>query len=316
MTVEHEPNERDTASAVEYTVPAGESFVIDGVALGSGIVGFMVDTAIDSTDDASASLSNGGDSSDDDPASQGVREGLLRARERQRIRLDGEDVVDDFEAYRPIAQFIASKYCRGENSRGNQFHDDVRQVADIALVYTIGKYDATKGAMNTILYHTVHGKIQNFFRDNTWTVRPSRRGREAYARVGQLDNIPSDREGRERYAEAHSLTMEELEHAFTTARIKDVFSLDMPINESGESLEIPSEEYGFEEAEMDTIIQKLYLIQPTTKGALLLLKMGFSYKEIEGMVGVKSRTLRERVERLSDLLSQQLQGSDDTGSDI
>jgi hypothetical protein len=221
MTVEHEPNERDTASAVEYTVPAGESFVIDGVALGSGIVAFMVGTAIDSTEDVSASMSNG--DSSDDPANQGVREGLLRARERQRIRLDGEDVVDDFDTYRPIAQFIASKYCRGENSRGNQFHDDVRQVADIALVDTIGNYDPTKGAMNTILYHTVDGKIRNFFRDSTWTVRPSSRGRVAYARVGQLDNIPSDREGRERYAEAHSLTMEELEHAFTTARIKDVF---------------------------------------------------------------------------------------------
>src|SRR4051812_49314548 len=95
-----------------------------------------------------------------------------RAREDARLfaryrRTGDTDARDALVArYLPLARRLARRYEGGDN------HDDLVQVASIALLQAIDRFDPTRGhAFSSFAVPTIVGALKRYFRDHAWTVR-------------------------------------------------------------------------------------------------------------------------------------------------
>ena len=100
---------------------------------------------------------------------------LFRALQPQPDRQSAQRIVDQIvELYLPLADGIARRY----RNKGVEV-DDLVQVARLALVKAVTRYDVdTGGAFAAFAVPTISGEIKRYFRDHGWMVRPSRRVQE------------------------------------------------------------------------------------------------------------------------------------------
>lgn len=99
------------------------------------------------------------------------------------------------ERFLPLARSLARRYeCPGEPL------DDLIQVASLALVKAIDRFDPARGtAFSSYAVPTIVGELKRHYRDHTWAVRPPRSLQELTLRVesastrlcGELDRAPS-----------------------------------------------------------------------------------------------------------------------------
>src|SRR5262249_34552605 len=74
----------------------------------------------------------------------------------------------------PLADHIASRFAgRGEAQ------DDLLQVARLALMNAVDRYDRAKGHFVSFAVPTILGELRKYFRDNTWGMHVPRRYQEA-----------------------------------------------------------------------------------------------------------------------------------------
>src|SRR3954454_11141423 len=100
-----------------------------------------------------------------------ARRALEDARLFQRYRRGGDkDARDALVArYLPLARRLAGRYESHDNS------DDLVQVASIALLKAIERFDHTRGyAFSSFAVPTIVGELKRYFRDHAWTVRVPR----------------------------------------------------------------------------------------------------------------------------------------------
>lgn len=154
------------------------------------------------------------------------------------------------EEYLYLAQAVARRFV----GRGVEYEDLV-QVASIALLHAIERFDASKGlAFTTFAMPTLTGEVRNHLRDKSRLVRLPRRGSELLPRIARereafwQDNMrePSVTELAERIGVAADDVIDAMEMQRTT----QAMSLDMPATEDGLTLEGL---LGEEEAEYDRI---------------------------------------------------------------
>jgi RNA polymerase sigma-B factor len=98
----------------------------------------------------------------------------------------------------PLAKSVARRFA----GRGAEI-DDLRQVALLALVEAVDRFDPTRGlAFSTFAVPTVLGALKRYLRDRAWSIRPPRRLQERYLAVSavietltnELGRRPSDEE--------------------------------------------------------------------------------------------------------------------------
>jgi RNA polymerase sigma-B factor len=83
------------------------------------------------------------------------------------------------ERFLPLARSLARRY-----ERSGEPLDDLVQVASLALVHAIDRFDATHGhAFSSFAVPTIIGALKRHFRDRTWIVRPPRRVQDLTLRV-------------------------------------------------------------------------------------------------------------------------------------
>jgi RNA polymerase sigma-B factor len=114
-------------------------------------------------------------SSDDRPSEADV-DTLFRRYARSRRRRDRNALV---EAHTGFAYHIANRF----RSRGLA-DEDIRQVALLALVKAIDRFDPDHGAAFTSFAgRTIEGEIKRHFRDTAWSVRVPRSTKELHLSV-------------------------------------------------------------------------------------------------------------------------------------
>lgn len=74
----------------------------------------------------------------------------------------------------PIAESVAARY----RHRGAE-HEDLMQVARLALVKSVDRYDPRRGnGFVSFAVPTITGEVKRYFRDQCWGIRPTRRIQE------------------------------------------------------------------------------------------------------------------------------------------
>jgi RNA polymerase sigma-B factor len=75
-----------------------------------------------------------------------------------------------FERFLPLARGLARRY-----QRGAEPHDDLAQVASIALLGAIDRFDPERGReFTTFAVPTIAGELKRYYRDHCWAMKVSR----------------------------------------------------------------------------------------------------------------------------------------------
>jgi RNA polymerase sigma-B factor len=226
------------------------------------------------------------------------------------------------ERFLPLARSLARRY-----QRGSEPLDDLVQVASIALVKAIDRYDPARGyAFSSFAVPTIAGELKRHFRDHTWMVRPPRGIQELTLRVEgslarltqQLDRSPTTSE----LAAAVGVSDEQILEAMQARSARGALSLHAPQGEPGDatSLEdtLGAEDPDIERAEQRAEIDRL--LQSVSPRARAMLRMRFeddmTQAEIGAVIGISqmqvSRILRQTVAKLREVSDEGEAGGPDT----
>jgi RNA polymerase sigma-B factor len=215
------------------------------------------------------------------------------------------------ERFLPLARSLARRY-----QRSGEPLEDLIQVASVALVKAIDRYDPARGcAFSSFAVPTITGELKRHFRDLTWTVRPPRDVQELTLRVEtalirltqQLDRSPTTHE----LATAAGLDEEQVLEALQARSGRSGLSLQAPQGEAGDATTL-EDTLGVEDpdiARAETRAELHELMKTISPRAREVLRLRFeedmTQAEIGAVFGVSqmqiSRILRQTITQLRDV---------------
>jgi RNA polymerase sigma-B factor len=212
----------------------------------------------------------------------------------------------------PFARSLAARY-----GYSNEPLDDLTQVASLALLKAIDRFDPERGVnFTSFAAPTILGELKRYFRDVSWAVHVNRglqelslavaRKREALAK--ELGRSPSIRE----VAAAIGCSVEDaIEASQVTLAAHDARSLDVPLtSEDGEGAtlgeRIAADDSGYDlVADREAISHVWDGLSGVEREVMRLrLTTGMTQSEIAGEIGYSqmhvSRLLRRVIDRLEE----------------
>lgn len=158
---------------------------------------------------------------------------LLRQYAKERSVLLRNQIV---EAYLYIASIIASKF----SGRGVDY-DDLYQVASLALVKAVDRFDVTKGVkFASFATPTMTGEVKNYFRDRSRTIKVPRRSGELIQQLEQAKSVLEQDLLRsptvDELADYCGIPIEDVLEAYEMAHAVRPASLDATLEEDDASL--------------------------------------------------------------------------------
>lgn len=212
------------------------------------------------------------------------------------------------ERFMPLARSLARRY-----QRSGEPLEDLVQVAAVALVKAIDRYDPARGyAFSSFAVPTIAGELKRYFRDHSWTVRPPRDLQELTLRVEtaltrltqQLDRSPTTQE----LATAAGLNDEQVLEALQARRGRSAVSLQTPQGDPSDAMTlgdtIGAEDPEIERAEQRAALDDLLKTVPARAREMVRLRFeeDMTQAEIGALFGVSqmqvSRILRQTLEQL------------------
>jgi RNA polymerase sigma-B factor len=215
------------------------------------------------------------------------------------------------EYYLPVAQAVAHRF----SGRGVPY-DDLFQVASLALLGALERFDPSQGAqLPTFAVRSLTGAVRNYFRDKAGALRLPRPGVELYARVRETARRLSLELGREpsisQIAQALEVRADDILDALEMNR--PALSLDASAGQAEDGAEALSrlgqEDPAFAALETrDQLQSALALLTPQERRLLTLRALqGRSQREAAQELGVNqmrvSRMERGVYAKLRDILN-------------
>lgn len=190
---------------------------------------------------------------------------LLEAYSRTKDQAIRNDLAEE---YLYLAQAVARRF----TGRGVDLEDLV-QVASIALLHAIERFDYDKGlAFTTFAMPTLTGEVRNYLRDKSRLVRLPRRGSELLPRIARTREAFWQEHAREpsvtEIASLLGLSPDDVIDAMEMQRTTQAMSLDMTPTEDGPTLEslLGQDEEAYELIEVsDQIATMLAQLEGTSR---------------------------------------------------
>jgi RNA polymerase sigma-B factor len=214
--------------------------------------------------------------------------------------------------YMPLARQLAGRYADPE------VRDDLMQVASLALVNAIDRYDPARGsAFSSFAVPTIAGEIKRYFRDLGWAVRVPRDLQEQSLRVRRASERLTSELGRSptagEVAAELGCSVEDVLEALATASAHRPDRLDPLTNDGDDEPQIPVPavaEPGYERVEHAATLESLLdALDPRDRTILRLrFEDDLTQSEIGSLLGMSqmqiSRLLRRAITTLQDAAAE------------
>lgn len=159
-----------------------------------------------------------------------------------------------------LAKILSRKYM----NKGVDY-EDIYQVASMALIYAIDRYDISKGfEFSSFATPTIVGEIKKYFRDKVWTMRVPRRIQELSKKISnaklQLEQDYKKSPTPSEIAQYLGVTEEDVLEAMEASYGYQPVSLDTPSNDDSEDKDMTlGDRVGIEEKNFVDIELKDFL---------------------------------------------------------
>jgi RNA polymerase sigma-B factor len=201
---------------------------------------------------------------------------------------------------------LAYQGARRYSGRGVEL-EDLRQVALIALVRSVERFDPSRGfAFATFATPTINGSLKRYLRDRAWAIRPPRSVQERLFEIsavterltGDLHRAPTVRE----IADGGEWSVDDVRQALEGRRYR--FTLHWEVTEGDGVLEPPTNDRNLSAVENRLFIDGLLDVLHERERAIVKMRYfeGLGQKEIGQRIGVSQmhvcRLLNRSLERL------------------
>ena len=226
------------------------------------------------------------------------------------------------ERFLPLARSLARRYIRSSESA-----DDLVQVASLALVKAVDRFDADRDvAFSTFAVPTILGELKRHFRDTAWAVHMPRSLSEGALRVEKTERELSNQTGHRpsvaEIAEAMGEDLEWVVNVLDASRAHDALSLDAKVDTPDGDGETLAGTLGDEDDRFDYVEERDAVagsLGELTERERRVLELRFGQEltqsQIAERIGVSqmqvSRILRRTLDRLRTLSGAEL----DSGRD-
>jgi RNA polymerase sigma-B factor len=223
---------------------------------------------------------------------------FIRTRDRQ-LR---NDLV---ERHMGLAAHVARRF-----GRRGPAADDLRQVAFLALVKAVDRFDPERNvAFSTFAGRTIEGEIKRHFRDHTWSVRVPRSAKETHLQLRRATDELTQKLGRSptipQLAEYLQLDRDEVIEGLAAGSAYSTASLDAPTGNDGEGTrQIGEDDERFGHVVDVDLVEQLLQRLPEREQEIVRLRFyeELSQSEIAERVGISqmhvSRLLRRSFEQM------------------
>jgi RNA polymerase sigma-B factor len=206
---------------------------------------------------------------------------------------------------------LANQLARRFLHRGEPY-DDLVQVASVALIKSVDRYDPTRGfEFAPFATRTIIGELKRHFRDKGWAVRASRRVQELYLELGHSSASLVQQLGRNptvpELAEATGASEEAVIEALEAGQGYRAASIDASESEDDPLLARLGEHDGsYDAVENRVLLGPALATLPVREQAILRMRFvdGLTQSEIADAVGVSqmhvSRLLTSSLQKLRD----------------
>jgi RNA polymerase sigma-B factor len=234
--------------------------------------------------------------------------GLFLAWQERRDPRAREELV---RRYMPFTRKLALRY-----RRSSEPFDDLLQVASLALVKAIDRFEPDRGlAFKSFAVPTVLGELRRHFRDSSWSLHVSRGAQERALKVDQGRQQLTERNGRSPTVQdlAQFLEMDEesVVDAIQTQTAYSTASLDAPLRQD-EDVDtvvdsLGEHDAGFARIEESSTVASVMGQLPAREQRILYLRFfeDRTQHEIADELGLSqmqiSRLIRNSIERLRGL---------------
>jgi RNA polymerase sigma-B factor len=240
---------------------------------------------------------------EDDREREQARFAELRRTEDPRLR--DELVEEHLWLARHCARRFANK---GESS------DDLEQVASLALVKSVDRFDPSFGVrFSTFAVPTITGELRRHFRDRTWSVRVTRRLKDLHLELKAANELLSQDLGRapsvDELADALDVTVDEVLEALEAGASYRATSLTVGgVDDEEHELDLSMDDEQLASAGVRVALAEAMRTLPDRERRVIYLRfyLGLSQSEIAEQIGVSqvhvSRILRASLAQLEDEL--------------
>lgn len=210
------------------------------------------------------------------------------------------------EMHMGLARHIARRY-----DHSNRGDDDLEQVAMLALVKAVDRFDPGRGVpFAAFAGRTIEGEIKRYFRDATWAVRVPRSAKELHLAVrGAIDRLSAEL-GRapdvDEVAAHLDISRDDVLTGLAARDARTIGSIDTPAEDGSPASArlAASGDGGYDDADDRHLVANLLTVLPERERRIVELRFGggLSQSEIAEQVGVSqmhvSRLLRAALEQL------------------
>jgi RNA polymerase sigma-B factor len=243
-----------------------------------------------------------------------------REIEQQRfkeLRRNGDGALRDalIEEHLWLARHCARRFSgRGESP------DDLTQVANMALVNAVDRFDPSfKVRFATFAVPTIVGELRRHFRDKTWSMRVSRRLKDLHLELKAASELLAHDLGRSpsvaELAEALDCEIDEVLEALEAGAAYRATSLSAGLTSDEREEIVPTEDHQeLEETSARVVVHEALSTLPERERRVVYLRfyLGLTQSEIAEEIGVSqvhvSRILRASLARLEEELADPAEG--------